>query len=170
MATSTYDLLESVTLATAASSVTFSSISATGKGDLVAVWDVLSAPGSGTIQLENLFNSDTGNNYNRVIMAGNGSTTSSASSSGVDSLQLFTGGRVTESIRGLFTLQIMDYAATDKHKSALGRCSATNDELTAGAGRWADTSAITSVTIQPTLGSVSFAIGSTFNLYQLVSE
>ena len=165
----TYTLIDSVTLTSSASSVTFSSISATGKGDLVAVWDVLSASGSGTIQCENRFNGDTGTNYNQVQMAGNGTSTSSAASSSQTRLRLFSGVRLTETIRALFILQINDFSATDKHKSALGRGSGTNDELTAGAGRWASTSAITSVTIQPTT-AVSFAAGSTFHLYQIVSE
>ena len=45
MATPTYTLIDSTTLTSSASSVTFSSISATGKGDLVLVSNVIVANG-----------------------------------------------------------------------------------------------------------------------------
>ena len=152
MATPTYDLLESVTLATAASSVTFSSIDQS-YGDLILSID---GEPTGEANLHLQLNSDSGNNYNEVRMFGNGSETSS---SATDSSSYFLVGRA-----GLNRLQFADYSATDKHKSILARSDTTTyGYVWASALRWADTSAITSMLLY--LSSDSFSAGSTFNLY-----
>jgi hypothetical protein len=75
MSTPTYTLIDSVTLGASAASVTFSSISATGKGDLVLVSNVIVANG---YEAGVRFNSDSGNNYTMVNMRGTGSSTSSS--------------------------------------------------------------------------------------------
>jgi hypothetical protein len=62
----------------------------------------------------------------------------------------------------LQNLQISDYAATDKHKSVLVRSDRANQLTAMAAARWANTSAITNITIDA-LGS-NFAAGSTFRL------
>ena len=64
-------------------------------------------------------------------------------------------------------LQIQDYSATDKHKSYLyrsGGATDTNYGTYAAAGRWANTSAITTITIAPS-GSYTLLAGSTFALF-----
>ncbi len=64
--------------------------------------------------------------------------------------------------------QIMDYSATDKHKTVLVRVgNVGNSEVGANAGRWASTAAITSVRVAPNDGT--FSSGSTFNLYGIVA-
>jgi len=71
---------------------------------------------------------------------------------------------------GAFTIaqgSIMDYSATDKHKSTLIRSRSSRDngdtDTTAGAGRWANTNAVNQIKFYLTSGS--FAAGSTFSLY-----
>jgi hypothetical protein len=60
----------------------------------------------------------------------------------------------------------MDYSVTDKQKTVLSRTNSSfGTDITAG--RWASTSAITSVTVYPSSGD--FEIGSTFALYGIVS-
>jgi hypothetical protein len=61
----------------------------------------------------------------------------------------------------------MDTSATDKHKTVLTRFNDAGNEVAAAAFRWADTNAVTSITIGQDSGS--FNIGSTFALYGIVS-
>ena len=153
MPTPTYTLIDSVTLGSSASSVTFSSISATGKGDLVLVVNVQNGV---TMQ----FNGDSGSNYSYVQMSGNGSETKSYTES---SQSYLAGGWYTNA--GLHRLEIFDYSNTTIHKSCLKRNDKAGAATLAMAGRWGSTAAITSVS---TNGSL--LAGDTFHLYQLVSE
>jgi len=156
MATPTYELLESVTLATAASSVTFSSIDG-GYGDLVLVVD----KPSGGRRVSLGFNGDTGSNYANVSMNGNGSATNSYSATQAYVwANLYSSGGDNAS---LVTFQIMDYSATDKHKSVLVRAGGAGFLVGAQAARWANTAAITSLEV--TGSTNSYPVGSTFNLY-----
>ena len=159
MATPTYDLLASTTLATAASSVTFSSIDQS-YGDLIIIVNAL---GSTTLEARIRLNSDSGSNYNSVRMSGNGSTATSASlaSQTSGSLSVIADATTGEAI--LLKVEIQDYTATDKHKSMLARAnqSATGTEATAL--RWASTAAVTAIEILTSTGN--WAIGGTFNLY-----
>jgi len=159
MPTPTYTPLATVTLGASASSVTFSSIPATYR-DLILV---ISA--TGTDSAERLrFNGDTGTNYSYVRMLGNGSTTASASLSGEDYIR-----SISFSLETLYNviIQIMDYSATDKHKTTLGRGNNASTNTIATAGRWANTDAINSINYS--LSSGSFASGSTFSIYGIAS-
>lgn len=152
MPTPQYTALATTTLATAASSVTFSSISS-GYRDLMLVCQGTSASNSNwSLRL----NSDT-TNYSAVYMFGNGSTTGS----GTDTLLL--GGGIGTSL-SQSTFQIMDYSATDKHKTVLNRTDKVDDATYAWASRWASTAAVTSVLVRCANGA-NFSTGSTFSLY-----
>ena len=154
MPTSTYVALATTTLASASSSVTFSSIPATYR-DLVVVASVSSTGGAdGFVR----FNGDTGSNYSSVRMYGTGSAAGSDSYSTVY-------GHIGDvwGTQGNILLQIMDYSATDKHKTYLSRANAPANTLFGIAGRWASTTAVTSV--QLFLASQSFVAGSTFSLF-----
>jgi len=157
MATPTYDLIDSVTLTSSASSVTFSSITQDYR-DLVLV---INSP-SGAGAYASRFNSDSGSNYNKVWMQGTGSATASQSSSNTTNLS----DSINTVQMGIF--QIMDYSATDKHKTVLARtdnttASAPFTGALAMAGRWASTSAVTSWQIYHTGGAMP--IGTTVYLY-----
>lgn len=152
MATPTYTALATTTLSTSASSVTFSSIDGS-YGDLILI--VHCKPtGSGSKDLVIQFNSDSGN-AERVLMSGNGSIADYATGSNL--IAQFN----NESDFETGISHIMDYSATDKHKTVLTR---TNDGalVSAQAQRWASTSAITSINLAY---SVDIASGSTFSLY-----
>jgi hypothetical protein len=167
MATPTYTLIDSVTLTSSASSVTFSSISATGKGDLVLI---VNAAASANAYMRLKLNNDTGTNYTDVEMIGVGSNTYSASHSRAY-MPLNEQGNDTLSTTFTYVglLNFLDYSATDKHKSLLYRGNNTQTGVVATAGRWASTAAITSINLF--LNSThSFLAGSTFYLYQIVSE
>ncbi len=160
MATPTYDLLDSTTLASSASSVTFSSISQDYRDLIVAI--NASANAGGVLIT---FNNDTGANYSRVTMGGNGSTTGSISNTGSNEVNIvryasFSGGLANAIV------QVMDYSATDKHKTVLSRTNRASNGVDTIAARWANTSAINEIDIA-SVGS--FDAGSTFYLYGIAS-
>ena len=167
MPTPTYDLIASNVLSSATSSVTFSSIPATYR-DLVLVARPL-APASSYFVMGLRFNGDTGSNYNRVSMAGSGSAASSSSQVNETNAPLGYLVAVFPGFNNVTIAQIMDYSATDKHKTVLTRANTPEDYVEALATRWASTSAIDSVTVMRREGSADFPSGSTFYLYGIVS-
>ena len=159
MPTKTYKALATTTLSTSTASVTFSSIPATYR-DLVVV---VTALGSTTLEGRIRVNGDTGSNYTFVRMSGNGSAATSASPASGSSgfLSVIADATTTDPLTMI--VNIMDYSATDKHKTIISRASAAGTGAEAFANRWANTSAITSVQILTSTGN--WASGATFNLF-----
>jgi hypothetical protein len=155
MPTATYIALATTTLTTTTSSVTFSSIPATYR-DLV----LIAAGSVDTDRGANIqFNNDTGTNYSIVFMFGQGTSANSEQYTGQTSI-----GFGAFQPNGINIHHIMDYSATDKHKTVLGRRD-TNTYTLAGAGRWASTSAITSIKFN----STNMQSGTVLTLYGIVS-
>ena len=165
MPTPTYDLIASNVLSSSASSVTFSSIPGTYR-DLVLVATIQTV-GPDFSLTRARFNSDTGANYNWVVMSGNGSTANSSSTSGETYLQLYFASTANVGDIQQMRLMLMDYSTTNKHKSGLVRADEANGGTDAFATRWASTSAINAVEIYA--AGNNFASGSTFYLYGIVS-
>jgi hypothetical protein len=162
MPTPTYKPLATVTLGSSAASVTFSSIPATYR-DLVLV---VAGTTTGSAGLRMRLNNDSGTNYSYVNMYG----VASAGSETASSQNILFPGVVTLSSgqRFTYTAQVMDYYATDKHKTVLYRANENNAAaVSANASRWASTSAVTS--IQLSLSANSYDTGTTVNLYGIVS-
>ncbi len=150
-----YIPLATVTLGGSDADIVFSNIPATYK-DLVLVVEGLSNVASNAYLY---FNGDTtSGNYANVFAAGNGSTATSSS----NGIGAYVGG-IYGSNRSINIIQIMDYSATDKHKTRLSRMSVAGSEVSMIAGRWANTAAVTSVTF--TLISNTMSTGTTLNLY-----
>jgi hypothetical protein len=167
MPTPTYTPLATVTLGTAASSVTFSSIPATYR-DLILVITVKSVSGNGYPYLR--LNADSGNNYNRVSVSGGSAGVRSALDAGLSFISLSYDAFAITSDGFDSTTQFLDYSATDKHKTTLTRANQAAGGTTTAealANRWANTAAITSA--QLLLSSGNFAAGSTFNLYGVIA-
>jgi len=162
MGTPTYTPLATITLASTDSEIVFSSIPATYR-DLILISNA-----DGTTQTEMFmrFNGDTGSNYNTVRMQGSGSVTGSASTSNATGARLNGNGDIMTNFSFNAVIQVMDYSATDKHKSALSRTNSSNG-VDACAVRWASNTAINSVTVYPASGS--FEVGSTFSLYAIAA-
>ena len=160
-----YIALATTTLGSTASSVTFSSIPTSVNGvalrDLIIVARMIPTVANFPYLR---FNGDTGNNYNRVGMAGQGSG-SGTSFANSNQNALDVGAVVTSA--STFIYQIMDYSATDKHKTVLARMNSAdvsaNQPVAAGAYRWASTSAINTILLYP--DSNAYAAGTTFSLY-----
>ena len=166
MPTNTYTALATLTLTGSDSSITFASIPSTYR-DLIVVCNFQN---SGTASASRLqMNGDTGGNYNGVWATGTGSAANSSSESNQTSARLF-GASVgpANTFSNLGIIQIMDYSATDKHKTVLTRYGAAGTEVQMTASRYASTSAITSVTVFDILGQ-TYQTGSTFSLYGIAS-
>jgi hypothetical protein len=160
----TYTLIDSVTLTSSAANVSFTGISATGKGDLVISINAMTTVNNQVQAVQ--FNGDSGSNYNQVDMGGTGSSTYSYSLTNYD--KAYSQTSMGTATKASYLFQISDFSATDKHKSFLIRGDRADSATSATAGRWASTSAITSILLYP--GSGSYQAGGTFHLYQIVSE
>ena len=162
MPTNTYTPLATITLASTDSEIVFASIPATYR-DLIMVANFSYSGGSGDTILR--VNGDSSSIYNAVWMNGTGSAAQSGNESSRAYINpLYSAGAG----RAVMTWQLLDYAATDKHKTSLIRTSTASGSVVATAGRWASTSAITSITIRD-FASDTFAIGSTFSLYGVIA-
>jgi hypothetical protein len=157
-----YIALATTTLGSTATSVTFSNIPNTYK-DLIVVVSAVAAGSSGTqAQVGIRLNGDGGSNYSNVAMAGGGSSTFSGSQTTTQLAVTWAYAYVAPTQNNSVT-QIMDYSATDKHKTALNRTTLPDGATIAHASRWANTSAVTSLSVVTFIGS--FASGATFSLY-----
>ena len=163
MPTPTYTALSTITLGSAAASVTFGSIPATYR-DLILV---IESQSTSTSDARLTINGSSSAIYNYVRMSGTGSSATSGSGTnqtiGVISSQPFS----TASQAALLTLHFMDYSATDKHKTVLVRSNAASTGVEAIAQRWASTSAITSILVFPSTGS--WSTGGVFSLYGVIA-
>jgi hypothetical protein len=158
----TYEPIATTTLSSAQNSVTFSSIPGTYT-DLVLLTNAGITSGIEDIALQ--FNSDTGTNYSRTYMYGDGSSAVSGRNSSVARIALGTFG--SGSINGINICHIQNYANTTTYKTVISRGSNASSVAIAYAGLWRSTSAITSMTLGTT-GS-TWMSGSTFTLYGIAA-
>jgi hypothetical protein len=165
MPTPTYTPLANITLGSNTTSVTFSSITS-GFRDYIIVFD--GAMSAGNTNLGIRFNGDTASNYSNELMYGAGSGGGTAAAG---TTNFFTLGYVTTTDRITGTAHILDATTTDKHKSGLnryGQPSGTGNPLVAAvANRWANTAAITSITVLALTNAM--ATGSTIALYGIAA-
>ena len=118
-------------------------------------------------------NGDTGANYNYVNARGRTTTLAESNALGSQNSMFIAGWSYGQgTTNGLpVIIQFMDYSATDKHKTTLDRYQTTRDngdsEVGMIAGRWASTSAITSISLFP--NSSTLKAGTTASLYGIAS-
>ena len=160
----TYDFIATQTLGGTASTVVFSSIPATYTDlELVCV----PADTTTTHGILCRLNSDSGNNYSRTNLFGNGTTaTSTRETSATRTYGTIAWSAYFDTTLGnsVFTTHFMNYSNTTTNKTWLsrGNIAAGGTELITGL--WQSTAAINSITIygDPT---ASFKAGSTFTLH-----
>jgi hypothetical protein len=162
MPTPTYTPLATVTLASATGSVTFSSIPATYR-DLVFVFSGTATSANRLVEVR--FNGDSGSNYSQVRALGYSSTPTSSAST-LTSFGLFYSDSGLDTTQSNSILQLMDYSATDKHKTMLNRVGGGTTWVEMRAGRWANTAAITSANF---FIDGNFATGTTLSLYGVIA-
>ena len=159
----TYTPIATTTLGSATASYTFSSIPSTYT-DLVLI-----AIGTATA-LSNFslrFNGDSGYNYSRTMIYGNGS---SAASYRVSNYGLMPLGDFDTSQIANHIINIQNYANATTYKSVVSRWNnnaGTYASLGANVGLWLNTAAINSVTALPDSGLLK--TGTTLTLYGIAS-
>ena len=156
----TYTPIASITLGTATSSVTFSSIPSTYT-DLILIMNGASTSGGQNYEFR--FNSDTGSNYSNTRLIGNGST--AASYRGSNETTLNVGGIYTD--RNTIISQIMNYSNATTNKTVISRSNSAGNNTGLFAGLWRNTAAINTILVTLT-GSDTFVLGSTFDLYGIL--
>jgi len=156
----TYEPIATTTLGSAASSVTFSSISGSYT-DLFLTMAGTSA--SSFTFLICRFNNDTGTNYSYTLLQGDGSSASSTRGSNTASPYVGLVNTGTGSVN-MYKLQILNYSNTTTYKTLITNGGIAGNRVQAGAMLWRSTAAINRIDLFPD-GGDSFASGSTFTLY-----
>ena len=136
--------LGAVTVGSAgASSITFSSIPST-----YTHLQIRAFVNSGVAAIR--FNSDSGSNYTRHYLQGNGSSVAAGASTSATSMSIVDYG----STANIFTsniIDILDYANTNKYKTVRNLCgtdvNGAGGTVTLFSGLWLSTSAISTITI-----------------------
>jgi hypothetical protein len=159
----TYEPIATNTLSSTASSVTFSSISGSYT-DLVLV--VIGHNSSGDDYTPIIrFNGDSGGNYSRTRMFGDGSSASSSSfSNQTDAVAVGTGFSTNSSRQASGIVNIMNYSNSTTYKTILTRANRADSSVYTDVNLWRNTNAITSIQLLIAGGGV-MAIGTTITLY-----
>ena len=156
----TYTPISTQTLGSSAASVTFSSIPSTYT-DLVFVMNT----GNGTAEDILLrFNSDTGSNYSRVYLYGNGTITYTDKNSNV-AFSYYSAQNASNPITTI--ANIMNYSNTTTNKTFMTRISSASVAFTS-VHLWRSTAAISTISLF-TLSGNNLNAGSTFTLYGVKS-
>lgn len=161
MATNTYVALDKVTVGTATSSITFSSISS-AYTDLRIVLNVTA---SSLVNGRMQFNGDTSALYSTTVLYGSGSVAASTRQTGQNSIWLDNTDTGTNWC--VTTIDVMNYSNSTTFKTALIRGNAASSQVDAHVGLWRNTNAITSLTLFPSSGT--YSVGSTFSLYGIAA-
>lgn len=156
----TYEPIATYTTSGSAANVTFSSIAGTYT-DLVII---VNGGGSTNADLHMQFNSDTGTNYSRTVLSGNGTAASSSRQSSVNYIRVDSVGYLNTTFPA-FTgiINIMNYSNSTTNKTVVSRTNNASTGVDASVGLWRSTAAITSVVLFPDVGTLTN--GSTFTLY-----
>ena len=153
----TYVPIATQVLGSDASSVTFSSIPATYT-DLVLVFSARAVSG-GPFSVTARINGDTAN-YSDTYLTGDGTTATSARTTGESSLNPFN---ISSGAFGTYSFFLMNYSNTTTFKTLLGRAGSANYRTSAFVELWRSTAAITTFLVSVAGGN--FITGSTFTLY-----
>jgi len=167
-----YDLLETTTLSSSASSITFDSLTSTYGADYahLQIRAVMRSAGSGyQTSLNMRANGDTGTNYYTHKLSGNGTNVVSQATS-TSRFYLDPGLLEGSTEAGNFSsmvIDILDFANTNKNTTIKGLLGVYGSERTSDrsvalfSGLWNNTAALTSFQLYIS----SFAAGSRFSIY-----
>ncbi len=161
---STYTPIATTTLASSATSYTFSSISGTYT-DLVLITSIKAATANSNQWMR--FNGDTATNYSSTNVYGTGTSALSTNQSSQDKINSVLSGYVVTTENAVGIYNIMNYSNTTTYKTMISRFNNSGVVAQAEVSLWRSTAAITSITIFTTPDS--FAVGSTFTLYGIAS-
>lgn len=159
----TYEPIQTTSLPSGGTSVTFSSIPQTYT-DLILIINSIIASGEDAHGLQ--FNGDTASNYSATGLIGSGSAVASYRGSNAVKID---GGRVGTSW-STSILNIMNYSNTSTFKTVISRGNSTSSGsyVTLGVAMWRNTTAITSIAVS-VFNNQSMSAGTTFTLYGVKS-
>ena len=163
-----YESIATVTVGAGGSStITFSSIPSTYTHLQIRALSKSTTAGTANASFTAQFNSDTGSNYTRHALTGDGATVSASGAASQTSIR--AGGNTEANSTNIFAvsvIDILDYANTNKYKTLrtlFGSDLNGSGEINFRSGAWMNTNAITSVLLTPSSGN--FAQYSSFALY-----
>jgi hypothetical protein len=165
----TYTLIQAQTLASAAATITFSSIPATYT-DLMLRLSARKSGGGDTFKVQ--FNSDTATNYSNTTLTGNSSAASSTRNTSQVYVRAYGANESTFTANtfGSSEVYIPSYLVSQNKPIGIFGVTENNSAaadasfVNASAGLWRNTAAITSIVItDPAAGN--FVTGSSFYLY-----
>ena len=167
----TYVLIQAQTLASAAATVTFSSIPATYTDLLLRVSARTTEAGPNELMIYTL-NGNTGSNYSTTTLIGNSSTAVSNRTTSAANIRAGwqDGDTATASTFGSAEIYIPSYTATQNKPTSNfsvaenNSATAADTYINANAGSFRITPAITSIDLA-TINGNNFKIGSSFYLY-----
>jgi len=161
--TLTYEKIASTTLGSTATSVTFSSIPATYT-DLVIIVNGSYTFASGIDSYGIRANGDTGNNFSRLVLSGNGTavTSSTIDNTNIMLIGLLGAGNTTNIIN------VNNYSNTTTYKTFIARADGVSGLVRANVGTWRSTAAINSLFFDGSGNTI--AIGTTFTIYGIKAE
>jgi len=170
--TSTYTLLQRISVTAPVSSVTFSSIPQTGYTDLKVVASTRNTA-SNTLGLLNIRFNGLTTNLSSIVLYGFGSNAGTSSYSGVNyAIWGYTNGATSTSKVFANTEFVIPNYTSSNYKSvsvdSVNENNATDGRQSLTAGLWSSTSAITSITLDALdggAGGQNFVDGCTFSLY-----
>lgn len=156
----TYTPINTTTLGSSASSITFSSIPSTYT-DLVLVVNAIS---TGTAQPDVYMrvNGDTGNTYSRTRLGGNGS---SAFTTTITGETFWVLGPMENTAITNMVCSLMNYSNTTTNKVMIVRSNDSAIAVQLMNSLWRSTSAINSILLYPEPAKGDFAAGTTATLY-----
>jgi hypothetical protein len=152
----TYIPIQSTTLTTGSTSVSFSSFS--GYTDLKLVYS--GTPSAGA-QTSLRFNSDSASNYSDTYIYGDGTT--AASGRNANTTVGYCGYIGASGNYAVLTVEIFNISNSTSYKTYISRGSFSGAEVGSHCGQWRGTGAITTITFAT--NGANFNTGSTFTLY-----
>jgi hypothetical protein len=156
---STYEPIATSTLSSTASIITFSSIPSTYT-DLVLIVACLDSVGGGRTRLR--LNGNSGTNYSRINLTGNGSSANSYSGSNETQFDLSVAAGTSSTNPTVQIISINNYSNATTNKIIISRYGVGNQATEAMVGLYRSTATITSVSYF-TQGTMQ--IGTTATLY-----
>jgi hypothetical protein len=155
----TYDKIAAQTLGSNAASVTFSSIPATYTDLVLIVVGTRNNASSDLLRYR--LNGDTGTNYSRTYLLGDGSSASSGRSTN-QSAGAYAGD-MNNAVISNHIIHFMNYSNTTTFKTMLSRGNKSDAYTESEVNLWRNTSAINQIVLS--VGSSDFLAGCTFTLY-----
>jgi hypothetical protein len=152
----TYEPIQTYSASGSQNTITFNPIAGTYT-DLVLVI----AGNTASITTALRFNNDTGSNYSRTILRGNGTTASSTRQTAQSYLAI--DGSVSQPLENTI-VSIQNYVNGSTYKTSIMRSNNAGAGIDAVVGLWSNTAAITRLDVL-SAGGTNYTAGTNFTLY-----